>query len=232
MKAFLLAAGLGTRLRPLTDSTPKCMVLIDGKPLLEYWFMLFQQHGIGEFLINTHHLPDQVRNFVALKAPEYGLRGTVVHEQVLLGSAGTLRTNFEFVRGEREFLVLYADNLTDADLGALVRFHEARQPILTMALFHMDRPETRGIAEVAESGWITSFVEKPKQPKSDLANGGLYVVSSDIEPYLEDAFDIGYDVLPKLAGAMCGVEMECYHRDIGTLEALEAANAEWAGIGK
>src|SRR5436190_1840119 len=97
MKAFLLAAGIGSRLRPITDHTPKCLVPVKGKPLLEWWFILMQKHGITDFLINTHHLCDQVDSFVKRAAPEYDLRFKLSHEPELIGSAGTLRENFDFV---------------------------------------------------------------------------------------------------------------------------------------
>ena len=227
MKAFLLAAGLGTRLRPLTDRTPKCLVPIAGKPLLEWWFILMQRHGITEFLINTHHLPDQVHDFVRANSGRYGLIPTITYEPQLIGSAGTLRENFEFVRDEENFFVLYADNLTDSDLTSLLDFHKSRSAMLTMALYRMDHPETRGIAELNFEGKIVSFEEKPKVPKSDLANGGIYVLSSKCEPYLTDAFDIGFDVLPRLKDRMWGLEMSGYLKDVGTPESLSQANADW-----
>ena len=230
MKAFLLAAGFGTRLRPLTETTAKCMVPINGIPLLEYWFRLLQKHRVSEFLINTHHLREQVEEFVKAKAPEYSLKSRIVYEPQLIGSAGTIRENFDFVQEEEDFLILYADNLTNANLTTMVEFHERLKPTLTMGLTHMDKPETRGIAEVDRDGRIVSFVEKPKLPKSDLANAGIYVVSCEIEPYLRDAFDIGFDVLPQLAGKMCGFELNGYHRDIGSLDSLEAANREWPQV--
>ncbi len=227
MKAFLLAAGLGTRLRPLTDHTPKCLVPIAGKSLLEWWFILMQRHGIREFLINTHHLPDQVHEFVRANSGRYGLIPTITYEPDLIGSAGTLRENFDFVREEANFFVLYADNLTDADLTSLLEFHTSRPAMLTMALYRMDHPETRGIAEIGLDGKIVSFTEKPKEPKTDLANGGIYVMSSECEPFLDGAFDIGFDVLPKLHDKMWGLEMHGYLKDIGTPESLAQASADW-----
>jgi mannose-1-phosphate guanylyltransferase len=228
MKAFLLAAGVGSRLRPITDHTPKCLVPVKGKPLLEWWFLLMQKHGVTDFLINTHHLAGQVENFVKGTAPVYGLKYRLAHEPQLIGSAGTLGENFDFVKGEEDFFVFYADNLTNSDLTRLWDFHKASRAEVTMALYRMDHPETRGIAEVDRDGRIVSFVEKPKQPKSDLANGGLYVMNRSIERLLNGAFDIGYDVLPKLSVGFYGIEMPgAYHRDIGTPESLAAANLEW-----
>ncbi len=237
MKAFILAAGLGTRLKPITNTTPKCLVEIASKPLLEWWFILMREHGITEFLINTHHLPQQVKAFVETVAPSYGLDYQVVHEPELLGSAGTLAQNASFVEGEKDFFVLYADTLTDCDLTALLEFHRKKLSDLTMILLTMDHPESRGIAELGGNQEILSFVEKPKVPKTNLANGGNYVMSArTIDEIVRrrpanQVYDIGSHVLTlpheKSKLKYFGLEVNCYLRDIGTIENLELANAEW-----
>lgn len=102
MKAILLAAGVGSRLRPLTDHTPKCLVPVGGRPLLAIWFDALVRHGVTEVLLNTHHLADRVGEFVATHTPR-GLRVTLFHEPVLLGSAGTVKANRDFVAGEASF---------------------------------------------------------------------------------------------------------------------------------
>src|ERR1035438_711872 len=110
MKAFLLAAGNGTRLRPLTDTIPKCMVPIQGMPLLGIWLEWCRHNGIDEVLINVHAHPDAVAAYLG---GEFGVKVTISEEKELLGSAGTLLANREFVEGEEEFAVLYADVLTN-----------------------------------------------------------------------------------------------------------------------
>ena len=120
MKAFLLAAGLGTRLRPLTDHVPKCLVDIGGRPLLDIWLDALASAGVDEVLVNVHHLHDLVEEHVAARAGRAPFV-RVVHEPVLLGSAGTLRANREFVAGEQFFLAINADNLTTFDIGRLMR---------------------------------------------------------------------------------------------------------------
>lgn len=237
MKAFILSAGLGTRLKPLTDSTPKCLVEISSKPLLEWWFILMREHGITEFLINTHHLASQVKAFVETVAPSYGLDFQVVHEPELLGSAGTLAQNAKFVSGEKDFFVLYADTLTNCDLTSLLEYHRERSSDLTMTLLEMDHPESRGIAELGPENQILSFVEKPAVPKSKMANGGNYVMSAKaLDEILQrrpsgKVYDIGSDVLtlkPEKSGLRYfGMPVDCYLRDIGTLESLIEANLEW-----
>lgn len=232
MKAFLLAAGLGTRLRPLTDTVPKCMLPIDGKPMLYHWFRLLERHGVSDVLINLHHLPDIVREYVGdFSSSHPGLRTALFYEEDLLGSAGTIKANVRWVEGEREFLIAYADNLTNADLTSLAQFHRNRNAVLTMGLFHADCPEKCGIATLGDDGLIVDFTEKPENPKSDMANAGLYVASPGLMDYIPDGLaDLGYDVLPHLVGKMHGCEIRGYLRDIGTIENYRKAQEEWKMI--
>ena len=218
MKAFLLAAGFGTRLRPLTDTVPKCLVPICGKPLLSHWLELLQDHGVTDVYINTHYLAEKVREFIENhNRKNSGITLHEMYENVLLGSGGTVREGKEFVFGE-DFLICYADNLTDIDLTKLVERHKAEKPVLTMALFHSPNPEQCGIATLCND-IITEFTEKPKNPASDLANAGIYVASPEIFDYLpqKEVLDFGHDVLPKLCGKMIGVEADCFTMDILSL---------------
>ena len=121
MKAFLLAAGVGSRLRPITDTIPKCMLAIGGRPLLDIWLDAFDRAGVDEVLVNLHHLPDVVRHHLQARAGMPTVR--TFFEPELLGSAGTLAANRAWVDGEEMFLACYADNLTDFDLCSLVQAH-------------------------------------------------------------------------------------------------------------
>lgn len=228
MKAILLAAGRGTRLRPLTDRLPKCLVPVGGVPLLGIWFRLLARHGVDEVVVNTHHLAGQVEDYVA-RNPVPGLRVRLFHEPELLGSAGTVAANRAFFEGGREFLVLYADNLTDVDLSAMLRFHRARGAEFTMGLFETAEPEQCGIASLDEEDRIVEFVEKPKAPKGRLANSGLYVATPSLFELLPAGrfLDFGFDVIPKLAGRMYGFRIAGFFCDLGTPERLEFARREW-----
>ena len=172
MKAFLLAAGLGTRLRPLTDRVPKCLVDVGGRPMLDIWLDALASAGVDEVLLNVHHLHHLVEEHVAARAGRAPFV-KVVHEPVLLGSAGTLRANREFVAGERFFLAINADNLTTFDIGRLMQAHHSAPLLATLAVFHAPRPERCGIVEV-QDGVVVAFEEKPTHPAGDLANAGLY----------------------------------------------------------
>lgn len=229
MKAFLLAAGYGTRLRPLTNTVPKCLVPICGKPLLQWWVELFKLHGITDVLINTHYLREPVAEFIK----ENNKKGNVIlheaYEPELLGSGGTIRDNRQFIGEDESFMVCYADNLTNTDLAAFQRFHQNHNGILSMALFHTNLAKQCGIAALDEQKRIIEFVEKPDKPKSNLANAGMYIANKEMFSYLwyKASLDFGKDVLPKLVGNMYGWEDKDYLIDIGTMENYQKAQIEW-----
>lgn len=230
MRAFLLAAGLGTRLRPITDITPKCLVEIGGRPLLDIWLDALWQAGVDEVLVNTHHLAPQVAGHIArrLAPPVVQLS----HEPKLLGSAGTLLANRDFVAGQDMFLVINGDNLTDFDLRQLIDAHRRHGAMATLSLFRAPRPSECGIVDLDGDGRVVGFVEKPADPRSDLANAGMYAFSpavlNEILPPLPR--DIGFDLLPRLVGRACGVALNGrFFLDIGTPAALVHARSEWEG---
>lgn len=230
MKAFLLSAGYGTRLKPLTNNIPKCLVPICGKPLLAWWMDLFEKHGINEVLINTHYLADEVREFIEYyNAQKTGVTLIESYEKDLLGSGGTVAINKSFIKNEEKFLICYADNLTNIDLSELIKFHTKKQGILTMGLFYTNNPKECGIAAIDSHDLIYEFIEKTERPKSHLANAGIYVTNLDIFKYLPQKkfIDFGKDVLPSLVNKMYGYQMKDYLLDIGNLENYNKAQKEW-----
>jgi len=229
---LLLAAGLGQRLRPLTDSVPKCLVPIAGRPLLDYWFDRFRAAGIRDVVINTSHLAEQVREYIEQKNRDSTFRVREFNEPTLLGSAGTVSATFGLFEAAPEVLIVYADNLSDVDLAGLIRFHRSHTDPFTMLLFHAPRPESCGIATLDSTARVVEFVEKPESPSSDLANGGVYVVSFEVYREIVGMrrFDLGHDVLPELVGRMRGWVWNGYHLDIGAPEALERARGDAARV--
>ena len=227
MKAFLLAGGVGSRLRPITDAIPKCMVAIDGRPLLDIWFDAFAAAGVDEVLVNLHHLPDVVRSHIGARTGLPAVR--TFFEPQLLGSAGTLVANRRWLDGEEMFLACYADNLTDFDLRSLIGEHREYDPIATLAVFHSDNPSAGGVVEVDASGTVAGFVEKPSEPVSDLVNAGMYAFHPRVLEEIEGPLprDIGYHLLPRLAGRARAIPVEGYFRDIGTVDACRRAQQEW-----
>jgi mannose-1-phosphate guanylyltransferase len=229
VKAFLLAAGIGSRLRPITDTIPKCMVPVGGQPLLGIWLDAFDRAGIDEVLVNLHHLPDVVRRYLEGRAGTPAVRA--FFEPELLGSAGTLAANRAWVEGEEMFLACNADNLTDFDLRSLVATHRKHGELATLTVFHSERPSAGGVVELGQDGTVTGFAEKPRQPVSDLVNAGMYAFRPDVLDVLGELgpppVDIGYHLLPRLVGRAKGVLVEGYLRDLGTVDAYERAQQEW-----
>ncbi len=215
MKAFLLAAGLGTRMGDLTRTTPKCLLPIAGVPLLGRWFRHLARSGVDHVLVNTHHLADQVRDYV--ESSDLPLRVQLSHEEELLGSAGTLAANRDFVADDGAFLVAYADNASRVDLGPLAR-GARRGQAATLGLFRVTNPRACGIVELDGEGTVVDFAEKPERPRSDLAWAGLLVGTRALLDAIPDRTpcDLGHDVLPLLLGKMHGVTVEGYHQDVGT----------------
>lgn len=225
---FLLAAGLGSRLKPLTDRTPKCLLPIQGKPMLEIWLSHLARCGVDEVLVNTHHLHEQVVAFASSwssKKPKLVLS----YEPLLLGSAGTLYANQDFIKGEEHFLVCYADNLTHFNvmlLNQILMERHQENPLGIMALHRSEEPQRCGIAVMDHVGWIREFEEKPKQPKSHLANAGLYAFTKEALRFLPDKIpsDIAFHFIPKLLPRLLGLEIKDPLIDIGMINAYHQVN--------
>jgi mannose-1-phosphate guanylyltransferase len=230
MKAFLLAAGHGTRLRPLTDSIPKCLVPIRGVPLLQIWMDLCRKNGISEILINLHAHATVVRTF--LQENRSGMKVTISEEAVLLGSAGTLLANRRWVGSDPEFWVFYADVLTTASLSALLDVHHCQNKLATLGLYEVPDPRRCGIVSLDENGTVLDFVEKPEFPSTNLAFCGIMIANRGLLDVIPEKIpaDIGFHVLPKLSGQMAAYRLSDYLLDIGTLENFKLAQTTWPGL--
>jgi|SRR5579864_8766148 len=231
MKAFLLAAGYGTRLRPITDNTPKCLVPIQGVPMLAIWLRLCKEIGITEVLINLHAHADAVRTFLQ-DCGEGDVQVHVVEEKQLLGSAGTLRANRTWVDGEKLFWVFYADVLHRANLGAMLHLHRQCELAATLGVYEVPDPSRCGIVTANSHGVIEDFVEKPKHPTTNLAFSGLMIGTPTLLDAIPDAVpaDIGFHVLPRLTGKMMAFPITDYLIDVGTLENYQQAQDTWPGL--
>lgn len=227
MRALLLAAGFGTRLRPLTDTVPKCLVPIKGQPLLGIWLDRLGQAGVDAFLVNTHYLPDHVNAFIGARADRQ--RVQLSHESALLGTAGTLRAHLDFFAGQDGMLV-HADNYCLADFTAFQQAHRARpaECLMTMMTFRTDTPQSCGIVELDARGVVTGFHEKQANPPGNLANGAVYLLSAPLLAMMASQFagasDFSTDVLPQLVGRIQTYETTAFFLDIGTPHAYARAN--------
>jgi mannose-1-phosphate guanylyltransferase len=229
LKAFLLAAGVGSRLGEITADTPKCLVPINGKPLLDYWFDSFKLAGIDEILINLHYLPEKV--IAHLKQLPNNFQVKPFYEETLLGSAGTIRKAWDFVGKDESFYIVYADNFAEVNLRKLYEFHIAKQnPVLTLLAYPTDEPQRCGILELDKNDKVISFEEKPKFPRSNFANAGIHVASRELIDFIPEKLpaDLGFHVLPNLVGKMYGYVTDEYIQDIGTPEAYFSVNKRLA----
>ncbi|MEB3828482.1 nucleotidyltransferase family protein [Phormidium sp. CCY1219] len=228
MKAILLAGGYGTRLRPLTNTIPKCLVPIKSKPLLEIWLERLTEAGIGPLLINTHYLADQVNDFID-RSP-YQDQVTLVHEPALLGTAGTLMANLDFFQGE-DGLIIHADNYCLADFTSFVAAHRQRPPecLLTLMTFRTDTPSTCGIVELNSQNIVVGFHEKVANPPGNLASGAICILSNKFLEWIKDNkenfYDFSKEVLPLFVNKVYAWETKNIFIDIGSREAYQKANA-------
>jgi mannose-1-phosphate guanylyltransferase len=230
MKAFLLAAGQGTRLRPITDRVPKCLVGIRGVPMLQIWMDICKRAGIHEVLVNLHTHADIVRNWI--NNNQDGVRVRLAEEPTLLGSAGTVLANRQWVASETCFWIFYADVLTNAALNRMLDFHSARKPLATLGLYQVPEPSRCGVVSFDEHMIIRGFVEKPLHPTTNWVFSGVMLATPALLERIpsRSPVDFGFDVLPRLAGEMLAYTISDYLVDIGTLENYQAAQANWPGL--
>jgi mannose-1-phosphate guanylyltransferase len=230
LRVLLLAAGVGSRLMPITAKTPKCLVMINGRPLLDYWLELLFDAGTERVLINTHYLSEQVDAHV--KASRWAPRIDLVHEAELLGTGGTVLANREWFQAQ-PFVLAHADNLTDFDVAGLIAAHRTRPSghLMTMLGFRTDDPRSCGILELDDSRTVVAFHEKVENPPGNLANAAVYVFEPEVIDVIAargtPVVDLSTEVIPGFIGRILCVETIGYHRDIGTPESLCRARAEF-----
>jgi mannose-1-phosphate guanylyltransferase len=229
MKAMLLAAGLGTRLRPLTYELPKPMVPILGRPVMEHILRLLARHGFDDVVANLHYFPNLIRGRFG-DGSDYGIRLVYSFEPELMGTAGGVRNAREHF-GDETFLVISGDALTDIDLTALLRTHSEKGGIATLALKRVDDPREFGVVIVAEDGRVQGFQEKPDPAEalSELGNCGIYMFRREIfDHFPEREFvDWAMDVFPALLESDTSFyvhEIDAYWNDIGSLDEYRQGN--------
>jgi len=226
VSALLLAAGLGTRLRPYTEHWPKCLMPINGRPLLEYWFSILHEANIKDVLVNLHYHAGIVREF--LKRPYIDSGVNSIYENELLGTAGTLRKNAEHLNGKTTLLI-HADNLCCCDFTKFLDFHHNDRPegsLMTMMVFESLKPSACGIVELDANGIVQKFHEKVKNPPGNLANAAVYILEPEILEWIlehPEVSDFSTEVLPHLLGKIATWKNEGVLRDIGTIEMLRDA---------
>jgi mannose-1-phosphate guanylyltransferase len=227
IKAVILAAGEGRRLRPLTLNKPKCLVSIAGKPLLAHWLDKCQAGGISEVFINGYYLAEQVSAFLKEIKDKYTMKINFRMEKKLSGTGGFIRQIYTEVKNDDFFFFCHGDNFTNLDINDFICFHKIRQAQLSMAMFETDNPSQCGIVEVISTdGLIKVFKEKPEHSISNLASAAIFLMApSVIESFPpHESIDFSREVLPAWQGKMYGYKINGYNIDIGSPENLEKAN--------
>jgi mannose-1-phosphate guanylyltransferase len=223
LKTILLASGLGERLRPFTDVLPKCLMPIDGVPLLEYWLASMHKLDIHDVLVNVHFRSADVINF--LSRPRFSQWVTYTEEKNLLGTAGTIRANLDFLRNSSCFLA-HADNWCCCNFQSFINFHRFDRPrntSITMMTFTSDDPRSCGIVETDKNGIVICFHEKVRRPPSNKANAAVYLIEPEVIEWIEEnenVKDFSTEVIPSFIGNIATWHNHSIHRDIGTIDSL------------
>ena len=197
MKALLLAAGKGTRLHPLTRNIPKVMIPINGKPLIEYHLEQFAQGGIDEVIINLHHMPEKIRDFIG-KGEKWGVSVKYSFETEILGTAGAVK-KVEAKLKKEPFLVVYGDNFIELDYKDFIQFSERKKGMAIIAVFEKEDVTGSGILDIGKNDEVLCFLEKPQPSEifSHWVNAGVYYFKKKIFDFIPQKFsDFGFDVLP------------------------------------
>jgi mannose-1-phosphate guanylyltransferase len=198
--------------------------------MLQIWMRVCRDAGIDEVMVNLHVHADIVRGWLTNERNHIQVR--LAEEPTLLGSAGTLMANRDWVADEPCFWILYADVLTNANLSHMLEFHRSRQPVATLGLYQVPDPSRCGVVTFDEQMVIREFVEKPAHPKSRWAFSGVMIGTQELLDQVAPRYpvDLGFDVLPRLTGRMLAYPISDYVLDIGTLENYQAAQTSWPGL--
>lgn len=231
MKAMVMAAGAGTRLRPLTFSVPKPMVPVANRPVLEYTLDNLRRHGITDLVLNLHSHPELIRKHFK-DGSGWGVQIHYSPETKLMGTAGGVKKAGPYLKGGT-FLVMSGDGLTDVDLTALLEAHRKSHSVATMALKAMDLRFEYGVTQTDKKGRITGFLEKPRWSDvfSNHVNTGIYVFESSILNQIPatTVYDFGHELWPKLLKARAriyGFPIDQYWCDVGNLSEYRRAQKD------
>jgi mannose-1-phosphate guanylyltransferase len=224
VKAVLLAAGFGSRLLPLTRDVPKCLIEVRGEVLLGRWLRILREIGVEQVIVNTHHLADQVDEYIR---PHLDDGWAVVRrEEEILGTAATIWTNRDLLSAS-ETLVIHADNYLDGDLGEFVEAHRSRPArcVMSMLTVPCSDPSDVGTVGLDRDGVVVEFREKDGSSPFREANAAVYLLDEDGVRCTEGLRDFSTEVLPRLVGRIYAHAFSGTVVDIGTPERLREVNS-------
>lgn len=228
MKAMIMAAGVGSRLMPLTATIPKPMVPIIGKPVMQYGVELLKKHGITNIIANLHYLPGVITEHFK-NGHRFGVYMNYSFEEQLLGTAGGVKNNQWFLDTET-FVILSGDALTDIDLTKMYNFHKQKKALVTIALKPATDVTKFGVAVLDYNCKVVAFQEKPKvkEAMSSLVNTGIYMFEAEVFDYIpkNKFYDFGKELFPVLiekGSPLYGWETSAYWSDIGSFDTYKEA---------
>ena len=227
MKAILLSAGYGTRLRPITNKTPKCLVKIKEQPILDIWLETLDRAGIDSYLINSHYLHEMVKQHC--KNSKFKDKIFLTYEKELLGTAGTLIKNLDFFE-QQDGILLHTDNYFKSDFKKFIYAHKNRPQncLMTMIVFKTKNPEDCGICKINDKKIMVDFFEKEKNFKGNIANGAVYILSSELIKKIKTNFskakNFSTEILPHLKNRVFCYETKDIFIDIGSQSSYFEAN--------
>jgi len=231
MRVMIMAAGKGTRLRPVTDLIPKPMAPIVNRPALYHILGLLRRHGFREVIINLHHLSDSIRTHFG-DGTAMGMEISYSYEPELMGTAGGVKNNADFL-GRETFLVMSGDALTDIDLTGLVAAHQRHGSIATMSVKEVADPSLYGVVVADDDDRVVGFQEKPtiEEARSRLCNCGIYVFEPEILSHIPagEFDDFGTRLLPDLLRQQVLYHIypvDEYWNDVGNLKELVQGNSD------
>lgn len=205
MRAMVLCAGYGTRLGDLTRETPKPMLQLQGRPLLEYIVCYLSRQGFDDIAINLHFMPEAIREYFGDGASR-NVRLTYSYEPELLGTAGGVKKMEHFLRQDDLFLIQYGDVLTDQNLAEMVEFHHARRALATLLV--QQRARSNSVVSMDEEGRIVGFLERPTEEEragvnSPWVNSGICIGTPELLDVIPAnvTCDLPRDIFPKLVGS-------------------------------
>jgi D,D-heptose 1,7-bisphosphate phosphatase len=235
MQAVILAGGLGTRLKDLSQTVPKSMMIIGGKPLIEHQIVWLSRYGVKDIVLIVNHLRESIQVHIG-NGSRWGVEVSYYEEKMPMGTVGGIKAIEDFLSGD--FIVLYGDVMVDMDLKRLIDFHYRTESDCTLVLHPNDHPFDSDLVELDKASRIIAFHPKPRDNSRfyrNMVNAGMYVMRKDVLAHLEanKKADFGKDVFPVIYTKMkmMGYNTPEYLKDMGTPERLAQVNRDF-GSGK
>ncbi len=231
MKALILAAGLGTRLKPLTDHQPKVIIKVGSKPILEHLINLCRHHQIKDIILSTHYLSDQIINYFQ-DGKQAGVHINYSHETIRLGGAGAMKLAEPLLKDD-DFIVLNGDVLTNVNLTEMISFRRRQQGLATFLVHDTDHPFDSDLVEYNDHFKILRFFRpQPGDKFKPLSKTGTHIFKPAVLNFIppQQEFSLEKQLIPKLLAAnqpLYAYFSDCYSKDMGTLERLAQVRKDY-----